>query len=168
MANRCEQCEQGLALSQNFDACIVCPTDCLRCQADGTCIQCVTGKLPSADGSQCFTCNSAFCTTCSNNNVCQVCATPGFVPNALGTACNNCGGTTQNCAVCSDALVCTRCTGNLFLDATNVCRPCPTGCQVCSAANTCMTCTDTNQRPIFPSSNACIFCSNPLCASCIS
>jgi hypothetical protein len=118
--------------------------DCNLCDdtLPTTCLTCMTGYSPSADGLNCIAC-PLNCGDCSTSTTCNTCNL-GYSWNGTdcdcGTPCLSCLALTSGaCSACTNATVCSGCAAGWYL-AGSTCTSCMPECQACGDGSSCLSC----------------------------
>lgn len=155
----------NLTLGQPILECL----NCLNCDQNGACLECLEGyflnegglcELLCPDGSRPVNGNcdlsinscDSNCRICNPNNICSVC-NPGFFMDENF----HCSACSSDCSTCNSNTTCQECNANFKLandgrcysipcpqncrnNAFGLCTKCPQNCTLCSGPQTCTTC----------------------------
>nr|XP_022315010.1 uncharacterized protein LOC111119286 isoform X2 [Crassostrea virginica] len=152
----CEICNDGYYLDNG--GCQKCPSNCVSCESDSKCTQCISGfkgpyckehchtncidDLCKIDGTCTHGCNNSMygiecgtpcidtCLHCLEEDNCTKCS-PGY----YGTDCSECS---TNCYNCTRHPVCESCKAGFH--GTYCLKPCPERCETCASQDRCSSC----------------------------
>lgn len=133
---KCTECYENMGNYLTDDECVACTVGCKNCDADGTCVECLTEYR--LDEGACTACPS-FCLECvadesTGEVTCNDCKSTYGPKIIKSVTCDSCG--FSNCGSCNrgndGTFSCAACKSGYAFNADNTqCLSCGTGCNAC-------------------------------------